>query len=158
MTRPILLLAAVLLVLPSCGGPGLPPAGPKPGEVDIGYDTKPAAQVTGAITSVSGEKASSSRPANLEELLRGRVAGLQVIRGPGGRAVYRIRGVSSLQQQQEPLFVVDGVRMTSVGAANTLSGLTIDDILQVDVLKDVASTSVYGTGGAGGVILITTRR
>ena len=155
MARPILLLA---LLTVSCGGPGLPPAGPKPGEADIGYDTKPTEKTTGAVSTVQTDKAGGNRPFTLEELLRGKVAGLQVVRGPGGTSIYRIRGVNSLLADKEPLFVVDGIQMTSASAEKALSGLSLSDIRQVDVLKDVASTSVYGTSGAGGVILITTRR
>lgn len=149
-------LFALLAV--ACSSPGLPPAGPKPGETDIGYDTKPTEKTTGAVTTVPTEKTGANRPFTLEELLRGKVAGLQVLRGPGGTTVYRIRGQNSLLSDKEPLFVVDGVQMNSLGAERAISGLTLSDIRQVDVLKDVASTSVYGTAAAGGVILITTRR
>ena len=107
---------------------------------------------------MSGDNAAGKRPVRLDELLQGKVAGLQVIRGADGRISYRIRGKDSLLANQEPLFVVDGVQMSSVAAATTIDGLSYEDIRQVDVLKDVASTSIYGTSGAGGVIIITTRR
>ena len=71
---------------------------------------------------------------------------------------FRIRGTNSLQNDRAPLFVVDGIQIPDHGVHTALAGLTPDDIRQVDVLKDVASTSIYGMRGSGGVILITTRR
>jgi TonB-dependent starch-binding outer membrane protein SusC len=155
--RTILALCA-MLPLAACGAPGLPPAGPAPGEVDVGYDTQPAGEVTGAVSSLGAGQVGGDGPLRVEELLRGRVPGLQVIRQGGGRATFRIRGPSSLLHDQEPLFVVDGVQIAPGGVNAALAGLTTRDIRQVDVLKDISSTSIYGSRGAGGVILITTRR
>jgi TonB-dependent SusC/RagA subfamily outer membrane receptor len=94
--------------------------------------------------------------ANVAELLRGRVAGLDIRQGPDGGYMYRIRGLS--QESPEPLFVIDGIQVMAKDVPSALSGLTRNDIRQVDVLKDLASTSIYGQRGVGGVILITTRR
>lgn len=141
-----------------CGAPGLPPAGPAPGEVDIGYGTEEEEDVTGAVATVAEDEVGKTRPLRLDELLRGRVAGLEIIPLPGGGYTLRIRGIDSLESQQEPLVVVDGVPISPRDLDSALAGLTPDDIKQVDVLKDVASTSIYGLRGAGGVILITTRR
>jgi TonB-dependent SusC/RagA subfamily outer membrane receptor len=125
--------------------------------VDIGYGTKPEKETTGAVTSVSDKEVpASSGPLRLEELLRGRVAGLQVVNLPGGKYTLRIRGTNSLLRDQAPLIIVDGVQITDLTSA--LAGFTPGDIRQVDVLKDVASTAVYGMRGAGGVILVTTHR
>ena len=147
-----------LLTFTGCAGKGLPDAGPGPGEVDIGYDTRDQDKVTGAVTSLGADRAGNGRPLRVEELLRGKVAGLVVMRTSNGRSTFRLRGENSLISNQEPLFVVDGVP-TDAGSVDTaLSGLTRDDIRQVDVLKDVASTSIYGSRGSGGVIIITTRR
>ena len=96
--------------------------------------------------------------ARIEELLRGRVAGLQVSNGPNGRVTFRIRGTSSLLNQREPLFVVDGHQVPDGGVHTALAGLMPEDIRQIDVLKDVSSTAIYGVRGSGGVIIITTRR
>jgi TonB-dependent starch-binding outer membrane protein SusC len=150
--------AGAIFGLAACGGPGLPPAGPGPGEVDVGYDTRPAEGVTGAVSSVSEESIPEGAILNLEELLRGRVAGLQIVKGPGGRPVMRIRGVQSFSVEQEPLIIVDGIQISPAHLSMALAGLTRSDIRQVDVLKDISSTSIYGMRGAGGVILITTRR
>ena len=144
----------------ACGGPGLPPAGPKPGDVDVGYGTQPGEKVTGAVSTVKAENVGGGQQsANVAELLRGRVAGLEVRPDPAGGYSYRIRGLSTINQNApEPLFVIDGIQTTAKDVPSALSGLTRDDIRQVDVLKDIASTSIYGTRGVGGVIVITTRR
>lgn len=150
--------SGAVLVLGGCGSPGLPPAGPGPGEVDIGYDSKPARGVTGAVSSVSTDHVPDSPIVSLQELLRGRVAGLEFVKGPGGTQRMRIRGLDSLQNEQEPLIIVDGIQISPIHLPMALAGLTRDDIRQVDVLKDISSTAIYGSRGAGGVILITTRR
>jgi TonB-dependent SusC/RagA subfamily outer membrane receptor len=149
--------ASALVLLLGCGAPELPPAGPAPGEVDVGYGGRPAGSTTGAVTSVSEAETAATGKLRVEELLRGRIAGLEVTSTANG-VRYRLRGVGSILADQEPLFVVDGVP-TSAGQLNAaLSGVIAEDIRQIDVLKDVASTSIYGMRGAGGVIIITTRR
>jgi TonB-dependent starch-binding outer membrane protein SusC len=158
-----MLAGAAALVLIGCGGRGLPPAGPAPGEVDVGYGTQPTDKVTGAVTTIGEQQAAGTpRPLRLEDLLRGKVAGLQVVTRPDGRQSLRIRGgTTSLSgnTDQEPLVIVDGVQIPSQeNLVSALSGLSPEDIRQVDVLKDIASTSIYGLRGAAGVILITTNR
>lgn len=156
--RTTLVLCAAA-ALTACGGKGLPPAGPGPGEVDVGYGTQDAGGVTGAVTSIREEEVEGrSGPVRVEELLRGRVPGLQVLRGAGGRVSFRIRGPGSLLYDQEPLFVLDGVQLSPGTVQGALAGLTTKDIRQVDVLRDISSTSIYGSRGAGGVIIITTHR
>lgn len=152
------LSGAGLWALAACGAPGLPPAGPEPGDVDVGYGTQPEAKVTGAVSSISEKDVGSGRPLRIEELLRGRVPGLQVVALRGGGYTFRIRGTNSLLLDQEPLVIVDGVPIQAGNVDSALAGLTPEDVRQIDVLKDVSSTSIYGSRGAGGVILITTRR
>jgi TonB-dependent starch-binding outer membrane protein SusC len=155
------LLVAALIGVTGCGGRGLPEAGPKAGEVETGYGTQPKEKVTGAVTSVSEKDVSTARPLSLEDLLRGKVAGLEIVTRRDGRQILRIRGgTTSLvgAEQQDPLVVVDGVPISADALTSALAGLTPEDIRQVDVLKDVASTSIYGTRGAAGVIVITTTR
>jgi len=152
-----------LLVLVGCGGsgPGLEQPGPRPGEVDIGYGSQPKDKTTGAVSSVSGKEIDAGRPLRLEELLRGKTAGLQIITRPDGSQTLRIRGSQVGPQngsEPDPLIVVDGVPVKATEISDALAGLTPDDIRQVDVLKDVASTSIYGIRGNAGVIVITTRR
>jgi len=155
----IVLLVSAAALTSACGGPGLPPAGPAPGTVDVGYGgSQGKDETTGAVTSISDKGVSAPGPVGIEELLRGRVPGLQVIKGAGGRVTFRIRGTNSLMNDQEPLFVVDGVQIPAGQVQTALAGVLPQDIRQIDVLKDIASTSVYGTRGAGGVIIINTRR
>jgi len=107
------------------------------------------------VQSVQGEDAQGAR--DIEELLEGRVAGLQVIRQPNGDVALRIRGTSSLMEQGDPLVIIDGLTVTPGNLTRALRNLKPHDIANIQVLKDVSSTSVYGTAGAHGVILITTK-
>jgi TonB-dependent SusC/RagA subfamily outer membrane receptor len=157
-TQPLLMRTTLLVAVAGCGAPGLPPAGPGPGEVAVGYGTQDADEVTGAVTTLPDDRISATGPLRVEELLRGRVAGLQISAGSGGRVRFRLRGTNSLLHDQDPLFVVDGMQIPAGRIHTALAGLVPADIRQVDVLKDVSSTSIYGMRGAGGVILITTRR
>ena len=136
---------------------------PPPAEsVDVGYGSQPKDKVTGAVTTLS-EDDIVKKPLRIEDLLRGKVSGLEVVHN-GNNVSFRIRGMSSLSYgangagpDQEPLVVVDGVMIQQGNIANALAGLTPEDIKQINVLKDVASTSIYGLRGANGVILITTK-
>ena len=115
--------------------------------------------MTGSISSVNEKKLGVDKPITMEEFLKGRVPGLEFVKMPNGqRSKVRIRGMNSLTSQQEPLIVVDGVPMPSADLDVALAGLTHKDIRQVDVLKDVASTAIYGLRGAAGVIVINTWR
>lgn len=93
----------------------------------------------------------------LEQLIAGRVAGVRVTRAPGGGISVQIRGRSSFVLSNEPLFVVDGVPITP-GPNGTLSWLNPHDIASIEVLKDAASTAMYGVRGSNGVIVIKTKR
>lgn len=126
---------------------------PASDSVQVGYGSQPQDKTTGAISTVSAENA--PRPLRIEELLRGRIAGL-VITGSGSSLTLRLRGTNSMTLDKEPLVIVDDVMIQEGNIGNALAGLTPDDIRQVSVLRDVASTSIYGSRGAGGVILIRT--
>lgn len=123
--------------------------------VDIGYGAQRKDKVIGAVSTLS-EKDMAVRPLEIEELLRGKVAGLEVLQA-GNTVSLRIRGANSMLLNQEPLVIVDDVMIQDGRIGNALAGLTRDDIKSVTVLKDIASTSVYGSRGAGGVVLITTK-
>lgn len=116
-------------------------------------DPGSAEQQTGATTSIASE--SSGGPMTVDELLRGRVAGLQIAALPGGGYSYSIR---NLEGGVQPLFLVDGIEVPPQQLETALAGLTRDDIRKVEVLKDLASTAMYGVRGSGGVVLITTRK
>jgi TonB-dependent SusC/RagA subfamily outer membrane receptor len=154
-----LVVAGALLALAACGGSGARPGEPAPDNVQVGYGTQKEGATTGSITSVSQKDLGGSQPLRLDELLRGRVPGLQITALPEGGYSYRIRGSTVVDGvHPEPLFIVDGTEISPRDLEGALAGLTRDDIKRVDVLKDLSSTSIYGTRGAGGVILITTTR
>ena len=94
---------------------------------------------------------------NVEELIQGRFAGVQVVRLAGGGFSLRIRGAGSFVSSNEPLYVVDGVPLPSA-PGGALVGVDPRDIDRIEVLKDISATSPYGVRGANGVILIRTKR
>lgn len=99
---------------------------------------------------------SSVRGRTLEDVFVGKFPGLEVMRLPAGGITFRIRGVDTILGSGEPLIIVDGAELLNGGGG--LQFLSGDDIVRVEVLKDVGSTGAYGMRGANGVILITTRR
>lgn len=125
--------------------------------VGVGYGNQARRDVTGSIASLEGDVALRSSPTNMADMLDGRFAGVEVHRLAGGGVSVRIRGQRTLKSDSEPLYVVDGIPQRG-GLPGTLPDLDPRDIKSIDVLKDAAATSVYGSRGANGVILITTRR
>ncbi len=126
--------------------------------VVVGYGSVKKSDVTGSVTSVKTE-ALKSIPANsIEGLLQGRAAGLQVINSsqdPGAGATVRIRGNSSLRGSNAPLIVVDGFPL---GDAGDLKQINPADIVSMEVLKDASASAIYGSRGANGVIMVTTKK
>ncbi|MEX2399143.1 MAG: TonB-dependent receptor plug domain-containing protein [Rhodothermales bacterium] len=109
-------------------------------------------------SSVIGEEEAEGRSiTHIEELLRGQVAGVDVVEGPGGMLSVRIRGTSSFMGSNEPLYVVDGMPMTQADRGG-LGGVNVHDIARIEVLKDVDAKALYGSRGGNGVILISTKR
>ena len=100
--------------------------------------------------------AESARYAHIQELLIARAPGLEVRPIGNGQFALSVRGRPSLSNGHEPLVVIDGMQF-SLGGAEVLSGLTPRDVKRVEVLRDAAATGVYGTRGANGVVLVTTR-
>ncbi|WP_183559174.1 TonB-dependent receptor [Mucilaginibacter sp. SP1R1] len=124
--------------------------------VVVGYGTQKRVDVTGAVGSVSGKQLQDRPQTNLEQELSGKIAGVNVSTNsgaPGGATKIRIRGYSSINTNTDPLYVVDGVVWTEGG-----NSINPNDIESIDVLKDASSTAIYGTRGANGVILVTTKR
>jgi TonB-dependent starch-binding outer membrane protein SusC len=164
MNRTTLFPSLVITLLTGCAGPGsqvdTTPAPRHPhDEVSAGYGTQLKQNTTGAVTSFYPTE-TDARVARVEEMLIGRVPGLEVLPQGGGYTI-RIRGPSSFRrgaQEDEPLLVVDDVP-TAVGSLRaTLAGISPRDIERIDVLKDASSAAVYGSRGANGVIIITTKR
>lgn len=124
--------------------------------VVVGYGTQKRVDLTGAVGSVSSKQLQERPAQTVEEELAGKIAGVNVSTNsgaPGGETKIRIRGYSSINTNTDPLYVVDGVVWTEGG-----SSINPNDIASIDVLKDASSTAIYGTRGANGVILITTKR
>ena len=124
--------------------------------VVVGYGVQRKSDVTGALTRV-GEKELNAKPvANAFEALQGKAAGVDITSSerPGTVGSIKIRGTRSLNASSEPLYVVDGVPLQSGG----IEALNPRDIESIDILKDASSTAIYGSRGANGVVLITTKR
>ncbi|WP_188746863.1 SusC/RagA family TonB-linked outer membrane protein [Parapedobacter defluvii] len=123
--------------------------------VVIGYGTQRKSDLTGSVGSIS-ERTLKERPASsVNEMLAGRISGVQVNVNsgrPGGFTNVRVRGFSSINSSNDPLYVIDGVMTESMGFINPT------DIVSIEILKDASSTAIYGARGANGVILITTKR
>ena len=157
LPRPLLILAGAAAFVGGMSCSRSQSGAPRPAadSVSIGYGTQPKDKVIGAVTTLREEDL-GARPLRIEAMLRGKVPGL-VITGTGNSLRLRLRGTNSLLSDQEPLVIVDDVMIQSGNIGNALAGLTPEDVKQVSVLKDVASTSIYGSRGAGGVILIQTK-
>lgn len=124
--------------------------------VVVGYGTQKKTDVTGAISSISGEDINSTKEGNAFNAMAGKIAGLDVgvtSASPGTSPSLLIRGRSSLNFSNEPLIVVDGIPMEG-----SLNDINSADIASVEVLKDASSTAIYGARGANGVIIVTTKR
>ncbi len=123
--------------------------------VVVGYGTQKSKEVTSAITSVKEEDFNKGNVTNPAQLLQGKVAGLSISRpgaNPNGGFNIRLRGLSTVGANTQPLVVIDGI----IGA--DLSTVDPNDIASIDVLKDGSAAAIYGTRGASGVILITTKK
>jgi TonB-linked SusC/RagA family outer membrane protein len=124
--------------------------------VVVGYGTQKRSDLTGSVGSVKSTELLERPAINVEQSLQGRIAGVNVSVNsgrPGGNTNIRIRGYSSINATNNPLYVVDGI----IWAAG-IDALNPADIESIDVLKDASATAIYGTRGANGVILVTTKR
>lgn len=151
----------VLMVPLACGTAttgGGEARGPEPERVEVGYGSQTRDQLTGSVTSLTAVDLERERVSRIEELLEDRVPGLMVSRRPDGSMSVRIRGTRSLIGGNEPLVVIDGTPITAYSVSQALTGLAPQSVERIDVLKDAGSTAAYGSRGANGVILITTRR
>ena len=122
--------------------------------VVVGYGVQKKSVVTAAISRVTAEDLSSSKPSRVEDVLKGKVSGVQITQSsgqPGADSKVRIRGIGTVNDSN-PLYIVDG--MPVGGGINYLNPA---DIQSVEILKDAASAAIYGTRGANGVILVTTK-
>ena len=144
--------------------------------VVVGYGTVLKRDLTGSVASVKVEDNIARQSITIDQLLQGRAAGVQVTQNaanPNSGISVRIRGTNSLRGNNEPLYVVDGVIISSAGEGtqgtggfgntgqeqqNGLNGINPRDIESIQILKDASATAIYGSRGANGVVLITTKK
>jgi len=122
--------------------------------VVVGYGVKKKSLVTGAIGSLDSKEIENSSSPRVEQVLQGRVSGVTVVSSsgsPGSGAKVRIRGAGS-NGNSDPLYIVDGMKVSS------MDNIAPSDIANIEVLKDAASSAIYGTEGANGVVIITTKQ
>ena len=123
--------------------------------VVVGYGTVKKANVVGSIAKVNAEAIEDRPVTRVEQALQGQMAGVSVRStsgAPGSDITINVRGAASINGESTPLYVVDGVPI------DNLSGINPNDIESIDVLKDAASASIYGSRGSNGVVLITTKK
>jgi TonB-linked SusC/RagA family outer membrane protein len=140
--------------------------------VVTGFGTQQSrSELTGSVASVKSSQFQNLPLASVDQALQGRAAGVQVTQNsgtPGSGIAVRIRGISSINGSNEPLYVVDGLPLTATGSfsnigvgnqgTNALADINPNDIASIEVLKDAAAASLYGSRGTNGVVLITTKR
>ncbi len=145
--------------------------------VVIGYGTVKKKDLTGSVASVNSDKLKETVATSVDQMINGKVSGVQVTQNsgaPGGATSIRIRGANSINNSNEPLYIIDGVPFSGDGneiggfdwaggtngqsVVNPLSTISPSDIVSMDILKDASATAIYGANGANGVIIITTKR
>ena len=134
--------------------------------VVVGYGEQAQGNVTGAVTNVTSGEFNTGRVVTPTELIQNKVAGVQVVENtePGGKTSIRIRGGTSTNASNEPLYVIDGQPLGTDAGGGVSSGrdplnfLNPEDIASMTVLRDAGAAAIYGTNAANGVILITTKR
>lgn len=145
--------------------------------VVVGYGSQRRADVTGSVSSVSGENLRTGIPSSMDQMLNGKVSGVTVTQNsgaPGAASSIRVRGTASITGGNEPLYVIDGIPFQTSGntiggfdwaggtngqtTVNPLASIAPSDIVSIDILKDASATAIYGANGGNGVVLVTTRR
>lgn len=127
--------------------------------VVVGYGVQKKSDVTGSVTSISKERLSKIPVANVLQAIQGAAAGITITQSsaaPGDEPSALVRGKNSINAGTGPYIVVDGVPISKAGG--TLNDINPNDIESMEILKDASATAIYGTNGANGVILITTKR
>ena len=123
--------------------------------VVVGYSSVRRKDLSGSVSSVTSKQIKDIPLSSAAEALQGKLAGVQIVTSegaPGSDIIVRVRGGSSITQDNSPLYIVDGVQVE-----NALSVIAPQDIASVDVLKDASTTAIYGARGANGVVIITTK-
>lgn len=141
--------------------------------VVVGYGTQKRNEVTGAVTSLNASELNKGSIIAVDQLIAGHAAGVQVTQGsgePGSGVSIRIRGTNSINAGNEPLYVIDGLPIdnssvlatssivSEKSSRNPLNALNPSDVESIEILKDASATAIYGSRGANGVILVTTKK
>ena len=130
--------------------------------VVIGYGTQRKSDVTGALSRITADVIQERPAQNVLQAIQGKASGVQVSSNmkPGELPIVRVRGNRSLGASNDPLYVIDGIPLVNSLGVNsfTMSDLNPNDIASIEILKDASSTAIYGSRGANGVILITTKK
>jgi TonB-dependent starch-binding outer membrane protein SusC len=144
--------------------------------VVVGYGTVKKSDVTGSVVSLKSDDLTPGAMINVEQSIQGRVAGVQVYQKsgePGSAMSVKIRGISSINAGNDPLYVIDGMPVNNIAPVGTpgvagvsfnpngrnpLNGINPADIESIEVLKDASATAIYGARGSNGVVLITTKK
>ncbi len=134
--------------------------------VNMGYVQQTKREVTGSITKISAESFENQAVTNFQQAIQGRAAGVTVNSNtgiPGGSVSINVRGVGSFSAGTQPLYIIDGVQMNGATfggytQTSTLAGLNPNDIESIEIIKDAATASIYGSQAANGVVLITTKK
>jgi TonB-linked SusC/RagA family outer membrane protein len=135
--------------------------------VVVGYGTQIKSTLTGNIAKLGGDKIENLPVPSVEQALQGRTSGVfvEAVNGkPGGAVRVRIRGASSITASNQPLYVIDGIPVTtesqnnSGAALNPLADLNFNDVESIEILKDASAGAIYGSRAANGVVLITTKK
>lgn len=125
--------------------------------VVVGYGTQRKSDLTGSVSSLKAEDIASLPVSRVDQALQGRAAGVQVTQvsgAPGAGTAIRVRGGNSITGSNEPLWVIDGI---IVGTNFNLNNINVNDIKSIEILKDASSIAIYGSRGANGVVLVTTK-
>jgi TonB-dependent SusC/RagA subfamily outer membrane receptor len=153
--------AVLLTGLTGCGSTSHPAESAPPAEsahdetVHLGYDTEPKRTSTAAVETIDPKEERGRSASTLSELLQGSTAGVRV-NTLGGNVSVQMRGLSSVYGSNAPLYVLDGTPIRPL-PGGTLPGLNPNDVKSITVLKDAAATSLYGSDGSNGVIVIETK-
>ncbi|MBP1838603.1 TonB-dependent receptor [Formosa algae] len=136
----------------------------------VGYGSQKKEAITGAVAVVDGAELEQAPTSSFEQSLRGSVAGIQASAldgAPGANTEVRVRGIGSINASSEPLYVIDGIPVSAGSqslndndgaSSNVMASINPNDIESISILKDAASTAIYGSRGANGVILINTKQ
>ncbi|MCE5175567.1 MAG: TonB-dependent receptor [Bacteroidales bacterium] len=139
--------------------------------VAVGYGTMRKSDITGSLSSVKVKDTETTSVISVDQMLKGKSSGVYVNTSsaePGGVSSVKVRGVNSLTGDTEPLYVIDGIAMDNVGGTsdpfnkyqqkvNPLAYLSPQDIVNIEILKDASATAIFGSRGANGVVLVTTK-